>query len=173
MLAVYVQKELKAIKSEENASWIYMISKLWKSKNNEEGKTTQVFPKLWNSITDDFDFVKQRIFDFISGQLNSAISIIIQVICGITLLIIVIYLCFFWKKSKQITCTSSKKNRKNGDSFNPHPQPLQLSVKSVVGILTVLALIISIPIEYMRQYQEQVASKFAQMKGVSIYSILM
>ena len=173
MLAVYVQRELKAIKLEENSSWIYMISKLWKSKNNEDGKTTQVFPKLWNSITDDFDFVKQRIFDFISGQLNSAISIIIQVICGITLLIIVIYLCFFWKKSKQITCTSSKKNRKNGDSFYPHPQPLQLSVKSVVGILTVLALIISIPIEYMRQYQEQVASKFAQMKGVSIYSILM
>nr|XP_034308468.1 uncharacterized protein LOC105341492 isoform X3 [Crassostrea gigas] len=43
-----------------------------------------------------------------------------------------------------------------------------ISIKSMIKTLAILALFISIPMEYMRMYQEQVATKVAHMKGNSL-----
>lgn len=62
--------------------------------------------------------------------------------------------------------SASKLKKKNSQmswsSFAQH-----ISIKSIIKTLAILAMFISIPMEYIRMYQEQVATKVAHMKDVS------
>lgn len=128
-------------------------------------------PEMWTSILNDYEVMKLWIIDiiclFIPKGVTSIIARVIQVVCAALLVFIIITrYCgyFFWRMEKQKENKSKKKSRKNSIRAYLH----QVTFKKVMGFLTLVMLLISIPFEYMRLYQEQVAIKVATMTAVSI-----
>lgn len=159
----HIQQKLITDESEEN--WLNIVfNKLWKSEKKDPTESSGILSGIWHSVIDDFEFVRLCIFGFISRNVNPVVASFIQIACAMLLIfIITIRYCgyIFWNTGKQSASKSKKKySQMSWSSFAQH-----ISIKSIIKTLAILALFISIPMEYMRMYQEQVATKVAHMKG--------
>lgn len=166
----HIQQKLITDESDEN--WLNILfSKLWKSEKKDPTESSGIFSEIWNSIIDDFEFVRLCILGFISKEVSPVCASFIQIACAMLLIFIMTigYSGYItWKTGKQSASKSKKKNSQISWSlFTQH-----ISIISFIKTLAILALLISIPLEYMRMYQEQVATKVAHMKGVSKIYIL-
>lgn len=166
----HIQQKLITDESDEN--WLNILfSKLWKSEKKDPTESSGIFSEIWNSIIDDFEFVRLCILGFISKEVSPVCASFIQITCAMLLIFIMTigYSGYItWKTGKQSASKSNKKNPQISWSlFTQH-----ISIISFIKTLAILALLISIPLEYMRMYQEQVATKVAHMKGVSKIYIL-
>lgn len=179
MLLIYFSDHIqqKLITDESEETWLNIVfSKLWKSEKKDPTESSGIFSEIWNSIMDDFEYVRLCILGFISREVNPVVASFIQIACAMLLIFIITirYSGYIsWKTGKQSASKSKKKNSQMSWSlFTQH-----ISIKIIIKTLAILALFISIPMEYMRMYQEQVATKVAHMKGVSkkkeLFSVLL
>ncbi|XP_062598546.1 chloride channel CLIC-like protein 1 [Saccostrea cucullata] len=163
----HVQQKLRKNQLEEDSYLSSLINKFWKSEEMKSTEFSSVTSEFWNSILTDYEIVKVWTIDFIClfipRGITSIIARTIQVICAALLIFIIVtrYCGYvFWRMGKQKESKPRNKRKKNSiSSFFDH-----LTLRSVLGFLTILTLLISIPFEYMRLYQEQVAKKVAVMK---------
>ncbi|XP_061196030.1 uncharacterized protein LOC133204286 [Saccostrea echinata] len=161
------QQNLRRNQLEEDSYLSNLINKLWKSEEVKSAESSSVTSEFWNSILTDCEVVKLWTVDFIClfipRGITSIVARTIQVICAALLIFIIVtrYCGYvFWRIGKQSESKTKKKTKKNSStSFLD-----QLTLRSVLGFLTILTLLLSIPFEYMRLYQEQVAKKVAVMK---------
>lgn len=161
----YYHIQQKLITDESEETWLNIVfSKLWKSEKKDPTESSGIFSEIWNSIMDDFEYVRLCILGFISREVNPVVASFIQIACAMLLIFIITigYSGYIsWKTGKQSASKSKKKNSQMSWSlFTQH-----ISIKIIIKTLAILALFISIPMEYMRMYQEQVATKVAHMKG--------
>jgi hypothetical protein len=155
---------------EENSYWPNIVNKLWVSEKEEPETSSSVMSEMWTSVQNDYEVMKLWIIDivcvFIPRVVTPVIGRVIQVICAALLVFIIItrYCGYvFWRMEKQKEVKSKKKVQKSSIRTYLH----QLTFKKVMVSLTLVTLLISIPFEYMRLYQEQVAKKVATMSAVS------
>lgn len=179
MLLIYFSDHIqqKLITDESEETWLNIFSKLWKSEKKDPTESSGIFSEIWNSVIDDFEFVRLCILGFISREVNPVVASFIQIACAMLLIFIITigYSGYIsWKTGKQSASKSKKKNPQMSWSLFA---TWHISIKSIIKTLAILALFISIPMEYMRMYQEQVATKVAHMKGVSkkkeLFSVLL